>query len=93
MSWLFGRDRPRAQEGGGEKILLGLTVFFKLEGEDLVVQAKVRTKEDLMRLKDVFNQMIEELLAEYEEQRLGAAGVRRFRSWRKAIRLAKKMAR
>lgn len=72
------RRKPQEEKTAGE-VLLGVNVSFKLEGEDLVISAKVRTRRDLERLKNVINEMIDELLMEHEEQRASTTSPRPFR--------------
>jgi len=77
VSWLFGKKEEKKPPS--DNVILCVSVIFKQEGDDIVVSCRARTPGDLDRLKRIADEMIGELLGEYETKRPGPASVRRER--------------
>ncbi len=83
MSWLF-RSRPRkvktvGEQAEGERIISAIHLVVKLVGEDVEVYGRARSKRDLDRLKRISQEVLEEILGEYEGKSVSSTSPRRFR--------------
>ena len=81
MSWLLGRRASRKVKHvvREEKIISGINLVVKLVGEDVEIHGKARSRSDLNRLKRISQEVLEEILGEYEGKSAGPASPRRFR--------------
>lgn len=80
MSFLLRKEqKPQMPTPSTQNIVLGVSVSFMVEGGDLIINAKARTKKDVQRLKIIITEMLDEIL-KHEEQPVGTTSPRGFRS-------------
>ena len=77
MSWLIPRKEEKKHPA--DNVICGVSIIFKSEGEDVVVNGRARTESDLDRLKRIMDEMVEELLGEHEAERPSPTHTRRKR--------------
>ena len=77
MSWLI--PKKREEKRSADNIICGVSLLFKSDGEDVVINGRARTESDLNRLKRIMNEMVEELLGEHEAERPSPTHPRRKR--------------
>ena len=65
--------RKLAQGTGGEEVLFGVHIAIKKRGEDIVIEARARTKNDLAYVKRILDEHIQVLVTEGEMSRFRKA--------------------
>jgi len=75
VSWIFHSSKKDSQQLSSE-VLFGVNLIIKRIGEDIVVEGRARTLNDLIRLKRLAEEILNQMIREHEDKRTGSASTR-----------------
>lgn len=68
MSWLF-HGRGEEKQLQASEVLYGVSFAAKKIGEDLVIEGRARTLNDVIRLKRLVEEILSEMIRRHEDKR------------------------
>lgn len=75
MSWIFHSSKKDVQQVSSE-ILFGVNLVVKKIEGDIIVEGRARTLNDLIRLKRLAEEILNQVIREYEDKRTSSASPR-----------------
>gem|GEM_PF-1145384 len=68
VSWIF-HSRKGDKQLSTSELLFGVNLTVKKIGEDIVIEGRARTLNDIIRLKRLSEEILNEMIKEYEGKR------------------------
>ncbi|MEM2548403.1 MAG: hypothetical protein QW810_06080 [Nitrososphaerota archaeon] len=75
MSWLL-HSRKEEYPPKTSEVLYGVSLAVKKVGEDIVIEGKARTLNDIIRLKRLAEEILSEMIRGYGDKRVSSASSR-----------------